>query len=219
MLRFVLACVAATLLVTAPALAATPRQQILRECQDGALTGHFTAQQLRDARDHIPSDIDQYSNCRGVLSRAILGLAGGSGGSGGGAGGGGGGTAGGGGGGFGGGSGGTGGSGGAAGGSTGGGGALLTPSTPQDQQTLGDAAESGGTETDVGGTAVVPGAAGLTADAARNSLPTTLIVALALLAAAALAGAVPLLRRAGGLRGGWAGSLATLGRRVVTRGR
>jgi hypothetical protein len=220
MLRFVLACVVATLLVTASsALAASPREQILRECQDGALTGDFTAQQLRDARDHIPSDIDQYSDCRDVLSRAILGLAGGhSGGSGGGSGGsGGGGGTGGGGAGGGGGTGG-GGSGGSGGGSGGSGGAspLITPSTPADQQALGDAAQSGGAPTSVGGTPVVPGAAGLGAGAVRNSLPTTVIIALALLAAAALAGAVPLLRRAGALR---PASLATLGRRVLSRGR
>jgi hypothetical protein len=218
MLRLVLACVVATLLVTASsAYGAGTRQEILRQCQDGALTGDFTAQQLRDARDHIPSDIDQYSDCRNVLSRAILGLAGG--GSAGGAGG----SPGGGGGAGGGGTGGTGGTGGggtggtgASGGTAGGSGGLLTPTTPADQQALGDAAKADGRPIDVGGNPVVPGAAGLYSGAPRNSLPTTVIVALALLAAAALAGAVPAARRLGAIR---PAAIATLGRRVLARGR
>src|SRR4051794_10443278 len=90
MLRLVLAgSVVVVLLMTAsPALAGT-RQKILQECQDGRLTGDYTAKEIRDARDHIPTDIDQYSDCRDVLSRALAAQAGGggSGGSGGGAGG------------------------------------------------------------------------------------------------------------------------------------
>ena len=78
MLRLILACVVAMLLVTASPAFADTRQQILRECQDGALTGDYTAKEIRDARDNIPTDIDQYSNCRQVLTRALLGLAGGS---------------------------------------------------------------------------------------------------------------------------------------------
>jgi hypothetical protein len=214
MLRLILACVVAMLLVTASPAFADTRQQILRECQDGALTGDYTAKEIRDARDNIPTDIDQYSNCRQVLTRALLGLAGGSstpssggsnppsGGSGG-AGGGGGGTGG----------GATGGSGsgGTAGGAPSGG--LLTPTTPQDQQALADAAKAAG-PVDVGGTPIDARKIGL--GAGRHTLPTSVIVALVLLALAAAASAVPLARRIGGLhpRG-----LMTLGRRVVARGR
>lgn len=185
MLRLVFASAVVVMLVAAsPALAGT-RQQILRECQDGSLTGDFTAKEIRDARDNIPTDIDQYSDCRDVLSRALAGLTGG-GGAGGGAGGG---TGGGGAGGLGG--GGTGGSG------TGGSAPLLTPTTPQDQQALADAGHSGGGPVDVGGASIVPGATGFAADAARHHLPTELIVVLALLALAALAGLVPLARSRG----------------------
>jgi hypothetical protein len=208
MLRLILACVVATLLVTASPAFADTRQQILRECQDGALTGDYTAKEIRDARDNIPTDIDQYSDCRRVLSRALLGLAGGSGSPGGGSGSGpgtGGGAGG-----------GTGGTGGGTGG-TGGASPLLTPTTPADQQALADAAKGGGGPIDVGGTPVSVGATGLSAAAARNPVPATLIVVLALLALAALAGAAPLIRRhAGAMR---PGTIANLGRRVLARGR
>jgi hypothetical protein len=71
MRRIVFASVVAVLLVAAsPALAGT-REQILQQCQDGRLTGNFTVKEIRDARNHIPTDIDQYSDCRDVLSRAL----------------------------------------------------------------------------------------------------------------------------------------------------
>src|SRR4051794_12614160 len=206
--RLILACVVAMLLVTAAPAFADTRQQILRECQDGALTGDYTAKQIRDARDNIPTDIDQYSDCRQVLSSALLRLAGGSGssngpgGSGGGSGGTGGGGAG-----I---SGGSGGSGGA--GGTGSGG-LLTPTTPQDQQALADAAKGAG-PVDVGGTAVDAAKVGL--GGMRHTLPTSMIIAPVLLALAAAGAAVPLARR---MRGLHPRELVTLGRRVVARGR
>jgi hypothetical protein len=177
MLRLVLAGVVAVLLLTAsPALAGT-REQILQQCQDGRLTGDFTVKEIRDARNNIPTDIDQYSDCRDVLSRALAGPAGGGG------------------------------------GGTGGGG-TLTPSTPQDQKAIADAAARGDTPVKVDGGTVVPGASGFEANAARNPLPTGLIAVLVLLGIAAAAGAAPLLKRLGGV-----GSLSTLGRRVLARGR
>jgi len=97
---------------------------------------------------------------------------------------------------------------------------LLTPSTPADQQALADAAQGDGGPLDVGGTQVVPGAAGLLAGDIRNGLPVTLIVTLVLLALAALAGAAPCVRRrAGAMRGLRPAGLATLGRRVLARRR
>jgi hypothetical protein len=203
MLRVVFASVVVVLLFAAsPAFAGT-REQILRECQDGRLTGDYTAREIRDARNNIPTDIDQYSDCRDVLSRALAGLAGG--GNGGGSGSGGGGGAG---GGFGG-----GGSGGA--GGTGGSGGLLTPTSPADQKALADAARSGGGPVQIGGASVVPGATGFAAGAARHSLPATLVVLLVLLAAAAVLALAPgARRRAGALH---PAHLARLGRRVLPR--
>jgi hypothetical protein len=198
LLRFALAgCVAAVLLTTAsPALAGT-RQKILQECQDGRLSGDYTAKEIRDARNHIPTDIDQYSDCRDVLARALADRAGGGGGSGGGGGGG------------------NGGAGGGGGGGGGGSGPLLTPSSAADNSALQQARSGGDGPVQIGESSIAPGAAGLAAGAPRTSLPVAVLVALALLALAALAAATPLARRRLGALSG----LATLPRRVIGRGR
>jgi hypothetical protein len=161
----------ALLLAAPPALADATRNKILRECQTGRLTGDYTAREIRDARNNIPDDLDQYTDCRDVLTRALLSRAGGgsdSGGSGAGGGG----------------TGGFGGSGGTGGGEPA---APLTPSTDADKQALEQAT---GAPVNVAGRPVTPGET-----AFRNDLPAPLLVLLALLAAAAVAGLGPLLRR------------------------
>jgi hypothetical protein len=60
------------LLLSAPTASAGVREKILRECQEGRITGHYTPKQLRDARNHIPTDVDEYSDCRDVLAQAAL---------------------------------------------------------------------------------------------------------------------------------------------------
>jgi hypothetical protein len=185
-LRFVLrpALIAALmLLIAAPmAPAQSTRNQILRECQNGRLSGDYTAREIRDARSNIPDDVDQYTDCRDVLARALLARAGG-GGSGDAAGGGGAGGAGG--------LGGTTGGGGV--GTTGGtggdtGGAPLTPSTDADRQALEKAATDGAQPVEVAGRPVTPGDA-------RNEIPPTLLVLLILIAAGTVAVLAPQLRR------------------------
>ena len=74
------------LLLAAPTASAGVREKILRECQNGRITGNYTPGQLRDARRHIPTDLDEYSDCRDVLARAGLSSGGASGGGGGGGG-------------------------------------------------------------------------------------------------------------------------------------
>ena len=170
------ACLLAMLVVAPAAQAQSTRSKILRECQEGRLTGDYSIREIRDARNNIPDDVDQYSDCRDVLSRALAARAGGSGASGG-TGGGGGGA----------------GAGGAGGG--GAGGAPLTPSTEEDQRALSDAAAGFDDPVEVDGRAVVPGAAGFAANAPRSALPSTLIVVLAMLAAVAAIGAAPFVRR------------------------
>lgn len=163
-----------TLLVAAPAAHAGTRSQIISDCfDDGKLDGNYTASQIRDARNNLPADVDQYSDCRDVLARALGGSGsdqvGGASGGGGGAGG---------------------------GGSTGSGGGDLTPNGTAEQDALSSAAAEGGDKPiQVGDGTIVPGASGLASGAARNDLPPSLIVALALLALAALAAAVPYVRR------------------------
>jgi hypothetical protein len=176
MLRTAFVACLLALLVAPSALADSTRTKILRECQEGRLTGDYTPSQIRDARNNIPDDIDQYSNCRDVLTRALLagaadsGNSGNGGGPGGGAGGGGG-----------------------SGSSGTGGGEPLTPSTDADRQALEAAATGGGQPLEIAGRKVAPGVGSL-----RNDLPTTMIVALALLAVAAVAATVPLVRRGAG---------------------
>ena len=169
MLRPALIALLALLLAAPTALADATRNKILRECQTGQLTGDYTAREIRDARNNIPDDLDQYTDCRDVLSRALLNLAGGGdAGSGGG------------------------GAGGGGGGGTGGGEptAPLTPSTDADKQALEQAASAGEVPVTVAGRPVTPGES-----AFRNDLPGPLLVLLALLAAAAVAGLAPMLRR------------------------
>jgi hypothetical protein len=161
----------ALLLAAPPALADATRNKILRECQTGRLTGDYTSREIRDARNNIPDDLDQYTDCRDVLTRALLSRAGG-------------------------GDSGPGGSGGAGGGGGGGGtpgaepAAPLTPSTDADKQALEQASGAGEVPITVAGRPVTPGES-----AFRNDLPAPLLVLLALLAAAAVAGLAPLLRK------------------------
>jgi hypothetical protein len=161
------------LLLAAPTASAGVREKILRECQQGRITGDYTPGQLRDARKNIPTDIDEYSDCRDVLARAAL-----SGRSSGGAGPGGGGTA-------------------APGGVLpgGGNGELTVANGDAEKKDLADALAAAPGGADVAGEHLVPGASGLAADAARHGLPTTLLTALVLLGLCALAAAAPAVRR------------------------
>jgi hypothetical protein len=157
-----------TLLVAAPAAMAGTRENIIADCyDDGKLDGNYSPSEIRDARNNLPADIDQYSDCRDVLARALGGTGdkrvdGG-------------------------------------GGSQGGGSGPsepLTPSTPDEQAALDKAATGGGDEPiQVGDHTVVPGAAGFSSDAVRNTIPPTLLAVLILLGLAALAAAVPYVRR------------------------
>ena len=168
MMRLATIALLAVLAAAPAAQADSTRTKILRECQNGRLTGDYTAKQIRDARNNIPDDLDQYSDCRDVLSRALLNNAGDSN---------------------------DGDDGGAAGGAGGGGGTdsgeVLTPSTDADRQALAGAASTGDQPLQVAGERVTPGTAG----ALRNNLPTTLLVVLILLAAAAAAATAPFVRR------------------------
>jgi hypothetical protein len=185
-----LALIAALLLVPA-ARAADSTTKILRDCaDDGILQGDYSAAQLRSARDHIPAELNEYSDCQDVLSRAIAAKTAASGGGGNT----GGGTTG----------------GGAAGGGTSGGaagtpapgnpeantpkgrdpGIVMGPSTPQDWAAVHGASVHGADPVRVNGRPISPAA-----HVGRNGMPGTLIAVLALLAAAALAATLPFVRR------------------------
>jgi hypothetical protein len=163
------------------AFAASPLQ-VIKDCnQDGQLNRKYSNSELRKALDNLPSDIDEYSDCRDVISAAITG--GSDKGDRGGAGGGGGGNSG--------------------GGGAGGGAAPVTPEEQaarnQDQadlQSLGSPeSRENSPPIDVGGEQVKPGSNGLfDVASATNSLPTPLLVALIVLALLAIAGGVVALR-------------------------
>jgi hypothetical protein len=66
-----------------PAPAFASADQVVRDCaQDGKLDRHYSNAELRRARDNLPADLDEYSDCRDVIANAIKGgsdLGGGSG--------------------------------------------------------------------------------------------------------------------------------------------
>src|SRR5829696_6786084 len=79
MLRLVLACLLIGL-VAVPAADAASTTQILRDCaDDGVLQGNYSPSELRKARKNIPTDTDEYTDCRDVLARAGAGAVAGSG--------------------------------------------------------------------------------------------------------------------------------------------
>ena len=62
----------AMLALPAPAFASA--NQVVRDCvYDGKLDRHYSNAELRKARDHLPSDADEYSDCRDVIAAAIKG--------------------------------------------------------------------------------------------------------------------------------------------------
>ena len=57
-----------------PAPAFASADQVVRDCvYDGKLDHHYSNSELRRARDHLPSDADEYSDCRDVIAAAIKG--------------------------------------------------------------------------------------------------------------------------------------------------
>ena len=62
----------AMLALPAPAFASA--DQVVRDCvYDGKLDRHYSNEELRRARNHLPSDADEYSDCRDVIASAIKG--------------------------------------------------------------------------------------------------------------------------------------------------
>lgn len=157
------------LFVAAPAQGASSTR-LYDDCQDnGVIDGTYTQAEFQKALAGLPSDLDQYTDCRDLLRRAQLAAAGrgkgggsGSGSAGGGAGG-------------------TGGGG--SGDGTGGRVDPLATATPQERQGLLDATAGGQHGVDLAGSLVRPGA-----QHGGDGLPTPLLVLLAALAVAALAG-------------------------------
>jgi hypothetical protein len=66
--------IALVAMLVLPASAFASADQVVRDCvYDGKLDHHYSNAELRRARDHLPSDADEYSDCRDVIAAAIKG--------------------------------------------------------------------------------------------------------------------------------------------------
>jgi hypothetical protein len=163
-----LTAIALAVLLLAPAAASASGADVIRDCaRNGRLTKRYSQKEYEQALANLPADIEEYGDCRNIIRDAQLGAAGGGGGGGG-----------------------------PAGAIPGIGAAAATPQTPQEKQALEQAASKGGDPVKVSsnGKPLVPGASSFSAGGLSHGLPTPVIIVLALLGAAALAGAVIALR-------------------------
>jgi hypothetical protein len=68
-----LAVTAVALLVAAPPALANRGDDIIREClAKDKIAGAYTQQEYAYALAHLPADVDEYSDCRAVITRAKL---------------------------------------------------------------------------------------------------------------------------------------------------
>lgn len=62
----------ALIALTVPAAAQASGFDVIRDCaRDGRLDGNYSNGELKEARDNLPSDLDEYSDCREVINGAI----------------------------------------------------------------------------------------------------------------------------------------------------
>jgi hypothetical protein len=179
--RLLVLGLAAALLLAPAAFADSTTTKIIRDCaDDGILEGHYSPAELRKARDNLPTDVNEYSDCSDVLSRALaadVSPPGGGGGSGG--------------------------------GSAGGTPAAtptpqysdstaspptLSPGSPVENKAIEGAVERGGGTETIAGRPLAP-AADVGGEFGRNRLPGSLIAVLVLLAGAAISMLAPTIRR------------------------
>jgi hypothetical protein len=65
---------AALAVLVAPAMASASPAQVIQDCgNDGQLNRKYSNSDLRKARDNLPTDLAEYSDCRDVISDAITG--------------------------------------------------------------------------------------------------------------------------------------------------
>lgn len=69
--RLILPLLAIAALAAPAAATAKGGDDVIRDCaQDGDLDGNYSQDELDEAYNNMPSDIDEYSNCREVIERA-----------------------------------------------------------------------------------------------------------------------------------------------------
>ena len=65
---------AALALLALPAPASASADSVIADCsKDGKLDGKYSNAELRKARDNLPADLDEYSDCRELIGNAIKG--------------------------------------------------------------------------------------------------------------------------------------------------
>jgi hypothetical protein len=65
---------AALVVLVAPAAASANPRQVIADCgDDGTLNRKYSNSDLRKARDNLPTDLAEYSDCREVIASAITG--------------------------------------------------------------------------------------------------------------------------------------------------
>lgn len=162
MRRVFVTTIAFCCLLLVPAAAHASGRAVIRDCtDDGQLSKSYSQKDYRDALAHLPTDVDEYTDCRDVIRKAQLGGAAGGGGNGGP---------------------------GAPGGGSGGGNA--TPNGPAEKAALAKAQKGGGAPIHIGDRTVTPGSSRFTSADVRNSMPTSLLVVLIMLGAGVLAAGV-----------------------------
>src|SRR6185437_6653261 len=58
-------------LLVLPGIAQASPQQVIRDCaQDGKLDHHYSLSDLKNALKKLPTDVDEYTNCRDVINQA-----------------------------------------------------------------------------------------------------------------------------------------------------
>ena len=164
MRRLLITAVLGCLLV--PAAAWASGDAVIKDCtDDGVIQGHYSQQDYKNALNNLPTDVDEYTDCRDVIKRAQTGGTGG----------------------------GTGGPGGPGGsGSTPAGGDPLASATPAEKAALAAAQANGASKpVEIGGKLVQPGQLGFGGLGSPTTLPASLIAVLVALGiAAAAAGAM-----------------------------
>lgn len=156
----------ALLMLIVPAAAAHAgggyQQLLIEACRNGRITHHYSQATYRKALANLPTDANEYTDCYDILRQGQLAAAGGGGHGGGGTGG-----------------------GGIAGGTGGGtppGASPLASATPAEKQAITRATEGGAKPLNIAGQIVRPGHIRLAGLTGTHGLPTSLLVALILLA-------------------------------------
>src|SRR4051794_7129173 len=61
-----------------PAAAWASGNAVIKDCtDDGVIQGHYSQQDYKDALNNLPTDVDEYTDCRDVIKRAQTGGTGG----------------------------------------------------------------------------------------------------------------------------------------------